>query len=97
MIDVIDLNKLFSEGRIGPIYIDRDEIWDKAVDIRRAAGEDQIRALASTSGGRLKLLGMMKKKDKIKKIKELGINITNYNKEDLDSILMDAGVNDDED
>jgi len=97
MIDVIDLNKLFSEGKVGPIYIDRNEIWDKAVDIRRAAGADEIRALESTSGGRLKLLGMMKKKDKIKKIKELGINITSYDKEDLDSILRDAWVNDEED
>ena len=96
-IDVIDLNKLFSEGRIGPIYIDRNEIWDRAVDIRRAAGKDQIRALESSSGGRLKLLQLMNKKQKIKKIKELGINITSHDNEDLDAILMDGWVNDDED
>lgn len=95
-IEVIDLNKLFSEGRIGPIYIDRKEIWDRAVDIRRAAGRDQIKALESTSGGREKLLGMMKKKDKIKKIEELGININSYDMKDLDSILMSAWVNDEE-
>jgi len=97
LIDVIDLNKLFSDGKVGPIYIDRNDIWDKAVDIRREAGKDEVRALESTSGGRLKLLNMMKKREKIKKIKELGINITNYNKKDLDSILMDAWVNDNED
>ena len=97
MIEVIDLNRLFSKGSVGPIYIDRDDIWDKAVDIRRAAGKDQIKALESTSGGRLKLLGMMKKKNKIKKIEELGIMITSYNEKDIDSILMDAWVNDEED
>ena len=96
-IEVIDLNKLFSEGHIGSIYIDRDEIWDKAVDIRRAAGKDQIKALESTSGGRLKLLNMMNKKQKIQKIKELGIKINSYDKKDLDAILMDGWVNDEDD
>ena len=97
MIDVIDLNKLFTEGRIGSIYIDRNDIWDKAVDIRRAAGKDGMKALESTEGGREKLLQMMKKKDKIKKIEELGIKLTSYDKKDLDSILMDAWVKDEED
>lgn len=96
-IEVIDLNKLFSEGRVGSIYIDRKEIWDKAVDIRRAAGRDQVKALESTSGGRLKLLNMMNKKQKIEKIEELGIKITSYDKKDLDSILMDGWVNDEDD
>lgn len=97
MIDVIDLNKLFSEGQIGPIYIDRDEIWDKAVDIRRITAKDNIKALESTSGGRQHLLKMMSKKDKIEKIKELGINLTSHNNKELDAILLDAWVNDDED
>lgn len=96
-IEVIDLNELFIKGEVGPIYIDRDKIWDNAVDIRREAGKDQIRALESSSGGRLKLLNMMTKKQKIKKIEELGIAINNYNNDDLNSILMDAWVNDDED
>ena len=98
LIDVIDLNKLFTEGRVGSIYIDRDAIWDKAVDIRIEAGKDQLRALESTSDGRLMILQrMMKKKDKIKKIKELGINVTENKEEDLDKILMDAWVNDEDD
>lgn len=96
-IEVIDLNKLFSEGRIGPIYIDRDKIWDKCVDIRIQAAKDMNRAMESSSEGRERLLGMMTKKEKIKKIKELGINITSYDKKDIDYILMNAWVNDEED
>ena len=96
-ISVIDLNELFTKGHVGPIYIDRKEIWDNAVDIRIEAERENKRSLESTAGGRLKMLGMMTKKEKIKKIKELGINVTNYNKDDLNSILMDAWVNDEDD
>ena len=96
-IEVIDLNKLFIEGKIGSIYIDRKDIRDRAVDIRRAAGKDQIKALESTSEGRMHLLKMMNNKTKIKKIEELGIKLTSYDKDDLDSILIDAWVNDDDD
>jgi hypothetical protein len=97
LIEVIDLNKLFIEGKVGPIYIDRDKIWDKAVDIRLASADDQRRALQSSSGGRLKLLNMMNKKEKIQLIEELGIIVNSHNKEDLDAILMDAWVNDEDD
>lgn len=96
-IEVIDLNKLFSEGRIGPIYIDRKKIWDRCVDVRREAGKDMNRAIESSVEGRERLLKMMTKKDKIRKIEELGINITDYDKKDLDYILMTAWVYDDED
>lgn len=95
-LEVIDLNKLFSEGRIGPIYIDRKEIWDKCVDIRRAAGKDMNDAIESSKDGRKFLLSKMTKKQKIKKIEELGITLTNYNKKELDSILMDIWVLDED-
>ena len=95
-IEVIDLNKLFSEGHVGPIYIDRDEIWDKCVDIRRDSARDQNKALASTSEGRMRLLSNMNKKAKIKLIEKLGFHITNYNEDDLDKILIDGWVKDEE-
>lgn len=96
-IEVIDLNELFTKGRIGPIYIDRKEIWDHAVDIRRAAGDDMRRALESSVDGRMKLLDMMTKKQKIKKLKEIGIDITSTKNEDLNALLMSAWVNDEDD
>ena len=93
-IEVIDLNQLFTKGRVGPIYIDRDKIWDNAVDIRRAAGRDEIEAMESTPGGRLRLLEMMNRKDKIRKLDSLGISVTNADKHNLDKLLIDAWVED---
>lgn len=94
-IDVIDLNKLFTEGRVGPIYIDRKEIKDKAVDVTRAALKDMNRALESSRDGREKLLNMMNKSEKKRKLKELGIRVSPG--DDLDRLLMDEWVNDDND
>lgn len=95
-IEVIDLNELFSKGKVGPIYIDRDAIWDKAVDIRRSAGRSQIEALSSTRDGRMKLVNMWNKKEKIHKLKELGIRITRGDMKELDKLLIDAWVDNDE-
>lgn len=94
-LECIDLNKLFSEGKVDGIYLDRDKVWDRAVDIRRTAGKEQFNALASTRDGRLGLLAKMTKKNKVDKLKELGIEVSKRDMGDLDKILMDAWVNDD--
>lgn len=93
-IDVIDLNKLFTDGCVGPIYLDRDEVWNKAVDIRRAAGHDMIKSYESSQDGREYLLRKMSKKDKLCKLKELGIHVTKGDLSKLDELLMDAWVKD---
>lgn len=94
-IDVIDLNELFREGRVGPIYIDRKEIRDNIVDVRRDAVRNEHEAMASTRDGRLKLVvNVMKKKDKIKKLHELGISVKNESEEQLNRMLIDAWVED---
>lgn len=94
-IDVINLNELFTKGHVGKIYIDRKKIWNKAVDIRREAGREQVRALETTSEGRSKLMGMMTKKMKIKKLKELGVEVTDADMGRLDELLICEWVNDD--
>lgn len=96
-IEVIDLNELFTKGRIGSIYIDRDEIWDKAVDVRRSANKMKYKFLESSRDGKLKLLGIMTKKQKIAKLKELGINVTDADKKNLDKLLIDEWVENDND
>ena len=93
-LDCINLNKLFSEGKIGPLYIDKNKIWDKAVDIRRIAGKKRIEGLEASRDGRLKLLGLMNKKEKILKLKEIGIKVNKGNADDLDKLLIDAWVDD---
>lgn len=96
-IDVIDLNQLFREGRVGPIYIDRKEIRDNIVDIRREALKIQYESLSSTRDGRFKLLGIMSKKTKIKKLNELGISVKREDEDRLDRMLIDAWVDEDDD
>ena len=91
-LECIDLNELFSKGRVGSIYIDRDDIHNKAVDIRREAGKEQIEALAATKDGRLKLLNMASSKWKVKKLKELGITVTKSDLKDLDKLLIESWV-----
>lgn len=93
-IECIDLNKLFITGRVGPIYIDRAEIHNKAVDIRREAVTMAHKALESTKGGRLKLLSNMNTKNKIKKLREIGFTVTKADLKDLDTLLIENWVED---
>lgn len=94
-LDCIDLNELFTKGRVGSVYIDRDAIHNKAVDVRRTVGKIQIEALESTSDGRLKLLNLMGVKDKMKKLKDLGIMVNKSDIKDLDKLLIEGWVEDD--
>ena len=92
-IEVIDLNELFTKGRIGPIYIDRDDIKDKAVDIRRAALRDQVKALASTKDGKAKLIEKMSKKKKLKELEKFGVKADKD--DDVDSMLLEEWCRED--
>ena len=87
-VEVIDLNELFTKGRVGSIYVDRDEIRDKAVDIRRAAVREQAHAMASTRDGKEALIEKMTKKQKLKELKRLGIKVSPDEK-DLDVLLFE--------
>ena len=88
-IEVIDLNQLFTKGRIGAIYIDREKIRNKAVDIRRAALKEQVISMASTREGKEKLISKMSKKEKMRNLKKYGITITARDKDKIDQILLD--------
>lgn len=88
-IEVIDLNELFTKGKIGPIYIDRDDIRDKAVDIRRAALRDEVRALSSTKEGKAQLISKMSKKKKLKELERFGIIAEESDMKNLDSMLLE--------
>ena len=93
-LECIDLNKLFTEGRVGKIYIDRDEIHNRAVDIRRAAGDEMIEQDKMTPGGRLRLLNKMSRKQKIRKLAELGIHINESEYDQIDEMLIKEWVED---
>ncbi len=92
-IAVIDLNQLFSKGYVGSIYIDRSKIWDRAVDIRRAAGKEEVDSLRTTRDGRISLIKKMRRKEKLKLLKELGIRVTARDKDHLDELLIEEWAN----
>lgn len=94
-IEVINLNELFTKGRIGPIHIDRKEIRDRAVDVRIVAERIKQKTLESTEDGRAKLMSIMTKKEKIKKLKQLGIRLKgDETSKEINELLIDDWVKD---
>jgi hypothetical protein len=89
-IDCIDLNELFITGHVGPYYIDRDEIRNKAVDLRRAAAKDEADAINSTRNGRISTIRNMTKKEKIKMLKHFGVSIRADELKDINQILLET-------
>lgn len=92
-VEVIDLNKLFTDGEIGPIYIDRKLVHDKGVEIGKGAKRDGIKSLMRSKGGRDKLANELPDDRKIEELKKLGYTLTKYDITDSDSLsamLMEA-------
>lgn len=97
-IEVIDLNQLFTKGKLDTIHYDYDKIRDRAVDIRRNAKHEEAKSKASTEEGRMQLLQEWDKKTKLKLCKNLKIRVrSNLREKDIDAILIDAWVKDDDD
>lgn len=94
-LEVIDLNKLFTEGSVGPIYIDRKKIRHKAVDIRRGAVRDQVKAMSSTIDGKTMLISKMSKKKKLKELERYGIKLDPNDTGDIDRILLEEWCEED--
>jgi hypothetical protein len=67
----------------------------KAVDIRRKAIKNLYNSYESTSGGRLELLKKMNLKNKIKKLKSLGVKVGKEDLKELDKLLIELWVEDD--
>lgn len=96
-IEVINLNELFTKGKVGPIYIDRDEIHDRGVEIARACSKETIRTLEATKEGRERLMkNHMSIKDKIRKLNELGIKVNTSDKKEINRLLIDAWIEDED-
>ena len=93
-IDCVDLNELFSTGRCGEIYIDRDEIHNKVVPLARKVFKDKREEQNMTEGGRLVSLGEMSKKEKLKLLKKLGIRVGEHEHDQIDELLMESWVAD---
>ena len=95
-IEAIDLNELFTKGHVGPIYIDFDQIHDKAVDIRKAAVEEEKRTIAQTRDGKARIIETLSKKQKLKMLNKYGVTINQDNKKDINTILLEEWCADEE-
>lgn len=93
-LETINLNQLFSKGELDPFHFNRDKIWDRAVDITRAAMRDGREALKSTADGRAKLLESMTQKEKIKELKKAGVHIRESEKDSVDEMLLSIWTDD---
>ena len=92
-IQVINLNDLFEHGRVGPLYIDRDQIRDSAVDIRRAAAREQTRSMETSRDGRLALVEMMNKSEMKKRLEKLGFDTTGLSAKEIKDMLVEEWCN----
>ncbi len=90
-VDCVDLNKLFTDGHSGELYINFDKVHDKMVGVRRIAAKMNYEMLERTPDGRREIMSRMSKKDKIKKLREMDISV-NKN-DDIDTLLKDEWVN----
>lgn len=89
-IEVIDLNKLFTDGQIGPLYLDWDEIHDRSVRIGRAAVREGLESQKRTKAGRDHLLEVLSDEEKKRELKLLGYSVKKSDRKDLTKLLGDA-------
>ena len=88
----VDLNELFVVGETSILYLDRKLIHDNVVEITRSVAREQYRSMASSDDGRLNLIEMMSKSEKIKKLKELGVRVGNMGNKELTVLLTETWV-----
>lgn len=93
-IHCIDLNELFTKGHVDQFFLDTKEINNKLVSIRREFGKKMMKEMELTEGGRANLLKSMSKKEKIAKLRDIGIKVNKSDEDNLDNILQEAWVND---
>lgn len=89
-LDVIDLNQLFTEGHVGPYHIDLNKIHNKTVPIARAITTQEFKDKSSTKDGRVEIIHNMSMKHKLKMLKQFDIRLSDDDKPNIDTILLDA-------
>lgn len=96
-IEVINLNKLFTKGKLDPVHYDLDTVKRRSKEVKKASERVVNESMASTREGREKLLKQWNKKQKLEACKRLGIRVRkNLREEDITTILMDVWVGDED-
>lgn len=96
-IPVIDLNRLFDKGEVDPIKWNPKRIRDSILKLQRKIKEASDDSMASTASGRLNLLDHMNRKERIKKLIQIGVDVDAHESDEvIQELLMEAWVKDDE-
>lgn len=96
-IPVIDLNRLFKKGEVDPISWNPKRIQDSIRKLQRKIKEANNDSMASTASGRLNLLDRMDRKERIKKLIQIGVEVDAHESDEvIQELLMEAWVKDDE-
>lgn len=92
-IEVADLNQLFTKGHLGSVYIDKNDIHNRCVELKRKAVRQQRKSMENSKKGREHLLSIASKKEKLKIAESIGLTLTEGDKRNLDKVLTDYWVN----
>lgn len=93
-IDVIDLDQLFSDGKIDGFYFDYEAIRERWKDTLKQMQEIEFITKSRTSDGRRELLSEMTFKKKLKLLKRLKIKFSSkITEEKATELLRDGWVN----
>lgn len=89
-VEVANLNELFEKGEMGKIYLDRDEIKKCNNDIIKRCGKEMYYDRAQTHDGRKQIIETLSTKEKLKKLKHLGVRINESDKKNINNILLEV-------
>lgn len=93
-IDVIDLDKLFSDGKVDGFYFDYDAIVARWKNVLKTMQDIEFETKSRTADGRRELLGNMTFKKKLKLLKKLKIRFSSkITEEKATELLRDGWVN----
>ena len=91
------MNRLFDKGEVDPIKWNPKRIRDSILKLQRKIKEASDDSMASTASGRLNLLDHMNRKERIKKLIQIGVDVDAHESDEvIQELLMEAWVKDDE-
>nr|DAN39850.1 MAG TPA: hypothetical protein [Caudoviricetes sp.] len=96
-LPIINLNQLFGQGEIDPMKWNPKRIMDGIRRIQRKIKEANQDSMSSTPSGRLTLMNHMDRKERIKKLIQIGVDVDAHESDEvIQELLMEAWVKDDE-
>ena len=96
-IPVINLNELFHRGELDPVKWNPKRIRESIEKLQRKIKETNNDSMQSTASGRITLLQHMNRKERIKKLIQIGVDVDAHESDEMiQELLMEAWVKDDD-